>query len=131
MLDVTKILSIGNKTCTSKNEAGGYMIICQFIFKPGEYDDDFHALDGQIDAYARNLPGFRGVETWYSEDKSIVNASYYFEDQASVRDLSTFPKHLEAKGQYQRWYDGYQIIVSEVSASYGDNRLGHVIDGSA
>ncbi len=102
------------------------MILCQFIFKPGAYDDDFHRLDGEIDAYARSLPGFRAVETWYSEDRTVVNASYYFEDMASVRELSRFPQHREAKGQYQRWYDGYQIVVSQVSATYGDNRLPHV-----
>ena len=33
------------------------MICCQFIFKPGTYDDDFHELDGQIDTFARSLPG--------------------------------------------------------------------------
>jgi hypothetical protein len=45
---------------------------------------------------------------------------------ASVRQLSQFPQHLEAKDQYQRWYDGYQIVVSEVTATYGDGRLPHV-----
>lgn len=45
---------------------------------------------------------------------------------ASVRELSLLSQHLEAKGQYQRWYDGYQIVVSEVTASYGDGRLPHV-----
>ena len=44
---------------------------------------------------------------------------------ASVRQLSGFPQHVEAKGQYQRWYDGYRIVVSEVTASYGDDRLPH------
>ena len=29
------------------------MICCQFIFKPGTYDDDFHELDGQIDTFAQ------------------------------------------------------------------------------
>ena len=99
------------------------MIICQFIFKPGVYDDDFHALDGRIDAYARSLPGFRGTEAWHSPDGGLVNATYYFDDMVSVRELSQFPQHLEAKGQYQRWYDGYRIVVSEVTASYGDDRL--------
>lgn len=102
------------------------MILCQFIFKPGAYDDDFHRLDGEIDAYARSLPGFRAVEVWYSEDKATVNAAYYFEDRAAVRELSRFPQHREAKGQYQRWYDAYQIVVSEITASYGDKRLPHV-----
>jgi heme-degrading monooxygenase HmoA len=102
------------------------MIICQFIFQPGTYDDDFHRLDGEIDAFARSLPGFRATETWRSEDGTIVNATYYFDDMASVRQLSQFPQHLEAKDQYQRWYDGYQIVVSEVTATYGDGRLPHV-----
>ena len=102
------------------------MIICQFIFKPGAYDDDFHRLDGLIDAFARSLPGFRATETWQSSDGKVINATCYFDDMASVRELSAYPQHLEAKGQYQRWYDGYQIVVSEVTASYGDGRLPHV-----
>ncbi len=40
------------------------MICCQFVFRPGTYDEDFHRLDGQIDEYARSLPGFVRVETW-------------------------------------------------------------------
>ena len=102
------------------------MVICQFIFTPGEYDEDFHVLDDQIDAYARSLPGFRATETWQSSDGKVVNATYYFDDMASVRELSRFPKPLDAKGQYQRWYDGYRIVVSEVTASYGDDRQPHV-----
>lgn len=102
------------------------MILCQFIFRPGEYDADFYRLDGEIDEYARSLPGFRHVEVWYSDDRQVVNAAYYFDDHASVGALSRFPQHREAQGQYQRWYDGYQIVVSEISASYGDGRLPHV-----
>ena len=34
------------------------MMCCQFIFKPGTYDADFHHLDGEIDQFARSLPGF-------------------------------------------------------------------------
>ena len=102
------------------------MIICQFIFKPGAYDDDFHRLDGLIDAFARSLPGFRATETWQSSDGKVINATCYFDDMASVRELSAYTQHLEAKGQYQRWYDGYQIVVSEVTASYGYGRLPHV-----
>jgi len=98
------------------------MICCKFIFRPGEYDDDFHRLDAQIDAYARSLPGFDHVETWHADD-GLVNAVYYFADRASVSALSRFPQHLEAKGQVQRWYDGYRIIVSEITATYGDGRL--------
>ena len=50
------------------------MICCQFIFKPGTYDDDFHRLDGEIDDYARSLPGFDRVEKWLSSEGDVVNA---------------------------------------------------------
>ncbi|MBP6996034.1 MAG: hypothetical protein KBB39_07860 [Phycicoccus sp.] len=99
------------------------MICCQFIFKPGTYDDDFHRLDGQIDAHARSLAGFVKVETWSAPEAGLVNAIYYFEDMAAVRQLAQFPQHLEAKGQVARWYDGYRIVVSQITATYGDDRL--------
>ena len=99
------------------------MICCQFIFRPGTYDDDFHRLDGEIDDYARGLPGFDHVETWLSPEGDLVNAIYYFTDRASVAQLAGFPRHREAKDQVHRWYDGYRIVVSEISATYGDGRL--------
>lgn len=99
------------------------MICCQFIFKPGTYDDDFHRLDAQIDAYARSLTGFVRVEQWHAPEGGVVNAIYYFEDQKSVAKLARFPQHREAKGQVDRWYDGYRIVISTVKATYGDDRL--------
>ena len=42
---------------------------------------------------------------------------------AAVRQLAQFPQHLEAKGQVARWYDGYRIVVSQITATYGDDRL--------
>ncbi len=99
------------------------MICCQFIFKPGTYDDDFHRLDGEIDDYARSLPGFDRVEKWLSPEGDVVNAMYYFADQTSVAQLGRFPQHREAKDQVARWYDGYRIVVSDVRATYVDGRL--------
>ena len=99
------------------------VICCQFIFKPGTYDEDFHRLDGHIDDYARALPGFVRVEKWQAPEGDVLNAMYYFTDQKSVAQLARFPQHREAKGQVQRWYDGYRIVVSEVKATYGDDRL--------
>lgn len=102
------------------------MICVQFIFRPGTYDDDFHRLDGEIDAFARSLAGFDRVETWQSSDGRTVNAVYYFIDRQALTHLARFPQHLAAKGQVQRWYEGYRIIVSEITATYGDGRLENV-----
>lgn len=96
------------------------MICCQFIFTPGVYDDEFHKLDDQIDAYARSLPGFQHIEEWQSKDGQIKNAIYYFSDRGALSDLARFPQHIEAKANVGRWYHSYRIVVSEVTASYGD-----------
>ena len=56
----------------------------------------------------------------------VLAASYYFDDMSSVKALSRFPQHRKAKGQYQRWYDGYQIVISEITRSDGDGRLPHL-----
>ncbi|MGN6608339.1 MAG: EamA family transporter [Jatrophihabitans sp.] len=108
---------------SSERDQEGTMICCQFIFKPGTYDDEFHRLDTQIDEHARSLPGFDRVETWTAPDTGVVNAIYYFTDKKSVAQLARYPQHREAKGQVQRWYDGYRIVISEITATYGDGRL--------
>lgn len=98
------------------------MICCQFIFKPAEYDDEFHRLDAQIDKYARSLPGFDRVEVWQSREGDLINAVYYFADGESLAQLARFPQHLEAKSKVNRWYERYRIVVSEVTTTYGDDR---------
>ncbi|WP_310962523.1 hypothetical protein [Nocardioides terrisoli] len=99
------------------------MMCCQFIFRPGTYDDDFHRLDAQIDDYARSLPGFQRVEKWLAPEDGMVNAMYYFADKTDVAKLARLPAHLEAKAGVARWYDGYRIVISQVTGTYGDGRL--------
>lgn len=99
------------------------MICAQFIFKPGTYDAEFHQLDGEIHEFARSLPGFVRTETWLNPDAGLVNAIYYFGDKKSLAELARFQRHKEAKSKVERWYDGYRIVVSEVTTTYGDGRL--------
>jgi len=104
------------------------MINCQFIFEFLGADDDYTRLDTAIDAYAKSLDGYVGTEVWFSDDRRLKNASYYFESMDAVRELASYPAHLEAKEHNQRWYAGYQIVVSEVTASYGNGGLNHLTD---
>jgi hypothetical protein len=64
------------------------MICCQFIFKQGIYDDEFHHLDAAIDTFARSLPGFDRVEKWHAPEHRIINAMYYFTDHQAVAELA-------------------------------------------
>ena len=63
-----------------------------------------------------------------SFDGTTKNSMYYFETMDAMFELSRYDAHREAKGKYQNWYDGYQIVVSEVTASYGNGRLNHLTD---
>lgn len=102
------------------------MYSCSFIFRPGTYDKEFHRLDDSIEAYAVSLEGYLGVDRWISADGLVNNSIYYWRDMASVSLFARFPDHLEAKKNYARWYEGYQIVISEVTASYGDGAIHHI-----
>ena len=106
------------------------MIAAQFIFQPGTYDDEFHELDQKIEDAAAALPGFLGVDRWQSADGKRLNAIYYFESMADLTKLGRVTEHRDAKGKVARWYDAYQVVVTEVIASYGDGNIGHISAGS-
>jgi heme-degrading monooxygenase HmoA len=101
------------------------MYIAAFIYSPGQYDDEFHRLNGIIDAVAKSLPGFLGVESWQSTTDDRRNATYYWSDLDTLEQFAAHPAHQEAKRQYARWYEGYHIVISEVVRSYGDGSLAH------
>lgn len=106
------------------------MFSAAFIFEPGDYDDEFHRLNGLIDAAALATAGFLGSEAWQSADARIRNATYYWDSLHALQEFSRHPSHLEAKQQYGRWYKGYHIVVSEVVRSYGDGRIEHLTPNS-
>lgn len=106
------------------------MYCAAFIFEPGTYDERFHALDANIEAAANANPGYLGRETWRSEDGTRYNATYYWTDLESLKTFSGHPQHQEAKRDYQRWYKGFHIVVSQVIRSYGDGKLAHITPNS-
>ena len=106
------------------------MYSAAFIFRPGQYDAEFHRLNDLIDQAALATPGYIGAETWRSDDGSTLNATYYWDTLDSLRAFSRHKHHLEAKQQYSRWYDGYHIVVSEILRSYGDAGITHLTPGA-
>ena len=102
------------------------MYSAAFIFRPGNYDDEFHRLNALIDEAANATPGYLGAETWQSADGKTLNATYYWETLDALKAFSRNPHHLEAKKQYARWYEGYHIVVSEVVRAYGDGAIAHL-----
>jgi hypothetical protein len=70
--------------------------------------------------------GYLGSETWWSDDRAVCNAVYYWTDLAHLSDFAQATTHRAAKSAYDRWYDGYQVVVAEVRGAYGDGRLPHL-----
>jgi hypothetical protein len=63
-------------------------IACQFVFEPGEYDDEFHLLDGQIDNFASELSGFISVHCWVSPDGRLKKFKSDFIKPAAASQLT-------------------------------------------
>lgn len=101
------------------------MYIAAFHWLPGQYDEEFHHLNAEIDAAARANPGFAGAESWQSADGTRRCAHYYWRDLDALQAFARDPVHQQAKRRYTRWYDGYHIVISEVVRSYGDRRMAH------
>jgi heme-degrading monooxygenase HmoA len=94
-----------------------------FIFAKRQFDDEFHRLDQQIAAMAKAIPGYVGEETWENNDTGLVSNVYYWETLEALRQLVRHPIHLEAKSRQDNWLAGYQVVISQVLRTYGDNKL--------
>lgn len=98
------------------------MYISTFIFKAGQYDDEFHRLDQRIAAVAKSIPGYLGEETWENAEGLIQNV-YYWDSEDAMRQLIEHPTHAEAKAKQARWLNGYRVVISKVLREYGDGKL--------
>ncbi len=99
------------------------MYTSTFIFRAGQYDDEFHRLDRQIADMARAIPGYAGEETWENAAAGLIQNVYYWESEEALQQLITHPIHLEAKSKHARWLDGYRVVISKVMREYGDGGI--------
>lgn len=98
-----------------------------FIFASKQFDDTFHRLDQEIAAAAKAIPGYLGEETWENTANGLVSNVYYWESLEALQQLVKHPRHLEAKAARDHWLAGYQVIISQVIRTYGDNTLGNLL----
>lgn len=106
------------------------MFSSTFIFAKGEYDDAFHLLDAEIAAIAKSIPGYLGEETWENTATGLISNVYYWDSLASLQQLVSHPRHLEAKSRQAEWLAGYQVVISQVLRTYGDGKLSGLAYGS-
>ncbi|PCE34272.1 antibiotic biosynthesis monooxygenase family protein [Burkholderia ubonensis] len=94
-----------------------------FIFRAGQFDDEFHRLDRQIADMARAIPGYLGEESWEMPGTGLIQNVYYWESEEALQQLIRNPAHLEAKSKQARWLDGYRVVIAKVLQEYGDGEL--------
>lgn len=104
------------------------MYASTFIFRAGEYDEEFHRLDQSIAEMARAIAGYLGEETWENATEGLIQNVYYWESEEALLQLINHPAHREAKAKQSRWLEGYRVVISKVMREYGDGKLG---DGKA
>jgi Domain of unknown function (DUF4188) len=79
------------------------MFSISFIFHLDTYDDEFHRLDAATQTVAEATKGFLGAETWWSDDRAVCNAVYYWDDLRHLSEFAQAVPHREAKASYDRW----------------------------
>lgn len=99
------------------------MYASTFIFRAGQYDEEFHRLDQRIAEIARAIPGYLGEETWENSSAGLIQNVYYWESEEALLKLVQHPTHIEAKTKQARWLDGYRVVIAEIKREYGDNKL--------
>lgn len=101
---------------------GTSIFTATFIIKPKNYNEEFHALNDQIDEIAKKSPGYLYKENWVSADKKKENIVYYWESLEAIQEFAKNPVHKVAKSRFEEWYHGYKVVISEViqTSTVGD-----------
>ncbi len=94
-----------------------------FIFATKQFDDAFHRLDEAIANAARSIDGYLGEESWEDTGKGLVSNVYYWQSLEALQSLMQHPTHLEAKAAQAQWLNRYQVVISQVLRTYGDDKL--------
>ena len=96
-----------------------------FTFAKREFDDEFHGLDNAIAQLASSIPGYMGEEAWENSATGLISNVYYWESMEALRVLIEHPIHQEAKRKQARWLNGFQVVIAQVTHTYGDGGIPH------
>ncbi|NGP90270.1 DUF4188 domain-containing protein [Aliifodinibius halophilus] len=99
------------------------MYSATFIFRIKNYDSEFERLNNIIDKVANTNLGFLGKESWSNEEENKRSVVYYWDSLESLQKFSNHPDHQKAKQNYEKWYSGYEVIISKVLTFKSDNGL--------
>ena len=99
------------------------MYSATFIFREGNFTEEFFQLDQEIAEAAKNTVGYIGEESWVNNDTGLVSNVYYWETMDGLKELMDNPSHIIAKAKQGDWLKGYQVIISQILKTYGDSTI--------
>lgn len=103
------------------------LFLSSFIFEKKVYDDEFYALDREIEVYSNTIPGFIGMENYTDITSGRIINNYYWRSRAAMESLMTHVAHAQTKLHSSQWITGYQTIIAEIESSHNMN-LSHPLD---
>jgi len=99
------------------------MYSATFMFREGNFNEEFFQLDQEIASAAKNTVGYIGEESWVNNDTGLVSNVYYWETMEGLKELMNNPNHIIAKAKQGDWLKGYQVVISQVLRTYGDGLI--------
>lgn len=97
------------------------LFLSSFIFEKKVYDDEFYALDREIEVYSNTIPGFIGMENYTDITSGRIINNYYWRSRAAMESLMTHVAHAQTKLHSSQWITGYQTIIAEIESSHNMN----------
>lgn len=94
-----------------------------FVFRIKNYDTEFEQLNKLIDQAANANPGYLGKERWTNSEENKHSVIYYWKSRESLKEFSKHSIHQKAKQSYKKWYEGYEVLISEILTFKSDHGL--------
>jgi heme-degrading monooxygenase HmoA len=102
----------------ARTPAPPYLAVIFTSLRKSEDEAGYAAMAAEMDALARQQPGFLGVESTRGADRLGITVSYWI-DEAAVLAWKRVAEHVGAQrlGR-ERWYADYTLRVARVERSY-------------
>lgn len=81
-------------------------------------DNGYAEMAEQMDALAKTMPGYLGIESARGADGFGITVSYW-ESEAAIANWKRDAAHLEAQAKGRaEWYETYTVRVAKVERAY-------------
>jgi heme-degrading monooxygenase HmoA len=88
----------------------------------GKDAEAYAEMAGKMDALAKTMPGYLGIESIRSAGDATITVSYW-ENEEAIRNWRTETEHRIAQNLgNSKWYEHYEIRIAKVERAYSGPR---------